>query len=392
MVKTRGLCRALGSIIGRALGTKVSGDTDKAPQWQKPTTSTLRQWAAAPVAEDVEHWGHAVDEVHQQPQEAVIDDVVTDAQDFPGRPHDTLVLTKYEHPKLKLSSHRRKVEKFGRSAPEIEGIMAVTGLSPLIECSLGTGDRGLIFAFAKRWNKETSSFHLPIGEVTISLDDVASLLHLPIIGAFHTFNALHVDQVMDLLVDLLEVSSQEARDEIFQCHGAFVWLSWLQDICHNKCDVGQWIVAARAYILNLVGCTLFANKIVTHMHVVFLDAFRDLSQTGSYSWGAAALVHMYENLNDASKRTSKQLYWIYEHFPIVAYCIADEDYHERKPLACCWKSGKALLVSTYHKRLDRLMSDVVCWVPYYDHRAFREFKPISLFCRQIKWGSSIVIR
>jgi len=95
MVKTRGLCRALGSIIGRALGTKVSGDTDKAPQWQKPTTSTLRQWAAAPVAEDVEHWGHAVDEVHQQPQEAVIDDVVTDAQDFPGRPHDTLVLTKY---------------------------------------------------------------------------------------------------------------------------------------------------------------------------------------------------------------------------------------------------------------------------------------------------------
>ena len=44
-----------------------------------------------------------------------------------------------------------------------------------------------------------------------------------------------------------------------------------------------------------------------HVHVVFLDAFRDLSQTESYSWGAVALVYMYENLNDKSKRTARQL-------------------------------------------------------------------------------------
>ena len=43
------------------------------------------------------------------------------------------------------------------------------------------------------------------------------------------------------------------------------------------------------------------------MHVVFLDTFRDLSQTGSYAWGATALVHMYENLNDVSKRMTRQL-------------------------------------------------------------------------------------
>jgi len=55
-------------------------------------------------------------------------------------------------------------------------------------------------------------------------------------------------------------------------------------------------------MLHLVGCTLFANK-----SVVFLDAFRDLTQSGSYAWGSAALVHMYENLNDASKSSAKQL-------------------------------------------------------------------------------------
>ena len=163
-----------------------------------------------------------------------------------------------ERPELKLSSHRRKVQKFGRPAPKIEDIVAATGLSPLTACSLNTSDRGLIYAFAERWHKETSSFHLPIGEVTITLDDVASLLHLPITSVFHTFDALHVDQAVDLLVELLEASTQETKDE-----------------------TGQWTVAARAYLLHLVGCTLFSNKSATHVHVVFLDAFHDLSQIGS---------------------------------------------------------------------------------------------------------------
>ncbi|XP_040861415.1 protein MAIN-LIKE 2-like [Glycine max] len=333
----------------------------------RPTSSARRQWAAALVAEDVEHVDHAADE---------------------------------ERPELKLSSHVRKVQKFGRSALEIEGIVVATGLSHLISCSLDTGDMGLIFAFADKWHKETSSFHLLVGEVTITLNDVASFLHLPITGAFHTFNALHVDQAMDLLVELLKVSTQEAKDDTFQCHGAYFCLAWLRDIYRSKCDAGQWTVAARAYPLYLVGCTLFSNKSVTHVPVIFLYAFRDLGQIGSYSWGAAALVHMYENLNDASKKTVRQLVgyitlqhcWIYKYFSTVALCVADEDYHEKKPRGCCWKFGKALLVSTYHKWLDRLMSGTVCWIPYGDHRAFREFELISLFFGQIRWGQSIVIQ
>ena len=51
--------------------------------------------------------------------------------------------------------------------------------------------------------------------------------------------------------------------------------------------------------------------------------------------------------------------WIYEHFPSVGCVVAAKDYDERKPRACCWKSGKALLVSTYCRLLDRLTSDAV---------------------------------
>jgi len=80
-----------------------------------------------------------------------------------------------------------------------------------------------------------------------------------------------------MLVELLEVTGDEARAEIVQCHGAYIRLSWLREIYHSKCKVGHWTVTDRAYLLHLLGCTLFANKSATHMHVVFLDAFRDLS-------------------------------------------------------------------------------------------------------------------
>ena len=49
--------------------------------------------------------------------------------------------------------------------------------------------------------------------ISIFLDNVASLLHLPITWVFHNFEALHVDEVILLLVELLEVSSEEARVE-----------------------------------------------------------------------------------------------------------------------------------------------------------------------------------
>jgi len=63
--------------------------------------------------------------------------------------------------------------KFRRPALEIEGLVVANELSPLIACSLDTGDRGLMFAFMECWHKETSSFHLPVRKVTITLDDIA---------------------------------------------------------------------------------------------------------------------------------------------------------------------------------------------------------------------------
>ncbi|XP_028202950.1 uncharacterized protein LOC114387016 [Glycine soja] len=128
---------------------------------------------------------------------------------FPGGPSDPSVLTQYadhvacsvwtreECPELKLSSHGRKVHSLGRSVLAIEGLVVGTELSPLIMCSVDTGDRGLLSSFVERWHRETSSFHLPVGELTITLDDVSSLLHLPVVGDLHAFQPLHVDDTLN---------------------------------------------------------------------------------------------------------------------------------------------------------------------------------------------------
>ena len=136
------------------------------------------------------------------------------------------------------------------------------------------------------------------------LDDIVSLLHLLIIGDFHTFQPLYIDEAMLMLVELLMVSLEVAIAETGQCCGPYVCLYWLRDIYQRKCQTQHWTTTACAYLLHLLGYTLFFNKSATHAHVVFLDALRDLTRTRRYAWGAAGLVHMYDHLNDSNIRTS----------------------------------------------------------------------------------------
>ncbi|KAH1253757.1 Protein MAIN-LIKE 1 [Glycine max] len=291
MVRTRGLGRALGHVTGRVVPVPdveadVFSNDPMAPVDVEDTGADIPADTGAQAAED-EHEG------------------------FPGGPSDPFVLTQYadhvacsKRPELKLSSHGRKVHSLGRPVLAIEGLVAGTRLCPLIACLVDTSDRGLLSSFVERWHRETSSFHLPVGEVMITLDDVSSLLHLLVAGDLHAFQPLHVDDAVQMLMDLLMVSAEVARVETGQCRGPYIRLQWVHDIYECQCEAGHWTAVARAYLLHLLGCTLFANKSATNVHVVYLEALRDLSQTGRYAWGVAALVHMYDQLNDSSVSSS----------------------------------------------------------------------------------------
>ncbi|KAH1213693.1 Protein MAINTENANCE OF MERISTEMS [Glycine max] len=345
MVRTRGLARALGSGTGR--GTVRDEHDVDVPWRRRPTASAHRQRVQVTVAEDVppqvtedlddlvtEGVVDMTEDVHDVEEDVDAADVAADgAEESP------------ERPELKLVSHGRKVDKIGSPAPEIEGLVAGTGLSPLIGCSVVIGDPGLISAFTERWHRETNTFHLPVGELTITLDDVACLLHLPITGALHRFEPQVVDEVVLLMTELLEVSSQEARAETSS----------------------------------------------TYVHVVHLGAFRDLGQSGGYAWGVAVLVHMYDQLIEASQTPTRQMggyltllqCWIYEYFGSVHQCVTDDAYAETTPRASRWLMMKAHMKgikgAPYRARLDALTITNVSWLPYSDHQAVRGFDLISCY-------------
>jgi len=55
-------------------------------------------------------------------------------------------------------------------------------LGRLVEGGLVQLDRYLLTALVDRWRPETHTFHLPCGEIALTLQDVAYLLGLPIVG------------------------------------------------------------------------------------------------------------------------------------------------------------------------------------------------------------------
>ena len=63
------------------------------------------------------------------------------------------------------------------------------GLVNICKAGLPSIDRVLVSALVDRWRPETHTFHMPCGEVTITLQDVAMILGLPISGRAVTVNA-----------------------------------------------------------------------------------------------------------------------------------------------------------------------------------------------------------
>ena len=87
-----------------------------------------------------------------------------------------------------------------------------SGLRPLLLTGYESISHGLVCAMAERWHEETSSFHLPVGEMTITLDDVTCLLDIPIVGRLIGDDDLDHDHGVDLMVNHLLFPVEEVLE------------------------------------------------------------------------------------------------------------------------------------------------------------------------------------
>ncbi|XP_028123334.1 protein MAIN-LIKE 1-like [Camellia sinensis] len=175
------------------------------------------------------------------------------------------------------------------------------------------------------WQPETNTFHLPFGEMSPTLDDVSVILGIPVIGKPVSCKKLSNVNAANLLVEALGVIIDEANVALKVAQGQSIKVESLRQrfgSVSNADNDNTIDCAARAYLLYLLGCTLFANKTGTRVPVVYLSFLMDLRSVVSYAWDAAALAFLYRQLGTAIRYAVKQMAgymtllegWIYEHF------------------------------------------------------------------------------
>jgi hypothetical protein len=72
-------------------------------------------------------------------------------------------------------------------------------------------NHGLCSAFAERWHEETSNFHLPFREMTVTLDDVSCLLHLLIDGMLLSHKSMTRGEAMEMMIEHLGADPGDQR-------------------------------------------------------------------------------------------------------------------------------------------------------------------------------------
>ncbi|XP_058749532.1 uncharacterized protein LOC131622513 [Vicia villosa] len=109
---------------------------------------------------------------------------------------------------LRIVSHWSKLKDFPRDhMPEaVNRIIRDFRLLEFSQCSLTMPDASLMPAFVEKWHPETSPFHLPFEEMTVTLDDVDALLHILIAGTFFTPPYINQEAALCLVMEDLETS------------------------------------------------------------------------------------------------------------------------------------------------------------------------------------------
>ncbi|KAH9619811.1 hypothetical protein KSS87_001162 [Heliosperma pusillum] len=207
-----------------------------------------------------------------------------------------------------------------------------------------------ITALVERWRPETHTFHLTVGEATVTLQDVQVLLGLRIRGDVVTGSA--ACNWRPLIYELL---GQTPGEEDLK--GASLRIGWLTENFSglpeqaNEQVLHQYV---RAYLLILMATVMFPDKSGNDIQVVYLPLLRDLDAIDDFSWGSAVLATLYRNL----------CRWL--------------SVHHRRP-----QGTTITTLLGYRDALDNMRPDQFVWQPY--PQAIFSFLPEACYNDSGEW-------
>ncbi|XP_024632223.1 protein MAIN-LIKE 2-like [Medicago truncatula] len=242
--------------------------------------------------------------------------------------------------------------------------------------------------------------------MTITLDNVHNLLHIPIHGRMLDHDeAMGQERAFDLMTRLLAMSDVDVRAEIRTESAGHISYPTLKRVYEDHLTEArrlddphmreelqerarrrQWCV--RSFLLYLVGCALFTNKTNRHIDMIYLDCMVDLQTIGKWSWGGMALAYLYDYLDDyvilnnrtIAARTTLFMGWILEHLSGPYPRKKNKEWTLKRPCAGRWLTCKGhKVVHHYRSWLDHLEVDDVRFSTYGDHREIHLFQLIVTY-------------
>ncbi|KAD2392994.1 hypothetical protein E3N88_39971 [Mikania micrantha] len=255
----------------------------------------------------------------------------------------------------------------------------LAGFSGVIDCESRRLDSALIYALVERWRPETHTFHMPFGEVTVTLQDVVVLLGLPVDGNVVSGQDYHMttEQIIGDFYGLTGILLTESAVNGQKINMPFI-LNKIKDMGfpENPTDL-QCIQHARIIILLLIGGTLFPESSSNWVSAKYLNHIQDLSACSELSWASVVLSTLYRylcksiniNTNEIGGATILLQLWAWEKIPSMAP-RSFQQIDRNKSYGAIWvgpltyRDTVSHVVSTYRSELNSLSEFQFVWRPY----------------------------
>ena len=175
----------------------------------------------------------------------------------------------------------------------------------------------LISSFIERWQPETNSFHMPWGEMTVTLHDVALILGLPINGDA-AISRPDDRSSMRRFTDFFGIPDDWMHSPQYDKGG--VSHRHLRQLCMDDDHIEDPEIVATGFLLYLLGSTICPDKSQNKIPITYLDLVRDHDSVQRTSWGSAALAHLYLALGEASRAGAALVSFCYTLLQVIARC------------------------------------------------------------------------
>ncbi|RYQ88330.1 hypothetical protein Ahy_B09g095585 isoform F [Arachis hypogaea] len=149
-------------------------------------------------------------------------------------------------------------------------------------------DEPLVSAFIERWWPETHTFHMPFKECTITLQDVAYQLRLPVDG--HAVSGCMTDFHMHIegarpawewFEELFGELPPPDKRKLYTVH--FTWFHEQFRVLPADASEETVRIYARAYIMMLLSTQLFMDKSANRVHLRWLPFVARLDDMGRWA-------------------------------------------------------------------------------------------------------------